>query len=48
MYRVHRGMVVVMGALCALFWVRSFFFNGCTAEKLMRFCPPVYCASTQA
>ena len=38
---VHRGMVVVIGTLCALFRMRRFFFDCCTAEKLMHFGPPV-------
>ena len=43
MYGVHRGMVVVIGALGALFWMRRFLlFDGCTAGKLMHFCPPMY------
>lgn len=45
MQGVHRGIVVVIGALCALFG------GGRTAAKLMYFCPPVYpvnqlCAAT--
>jgi len=33
----------MIGALCALFQMwRFFLFDGCTAEKLMHFCPPVY------
>ena len=32
---------MTIGALCALFRMRRFFFfNGCAAEKLMHFCPP--------
>ena len=39
----HRGIVAAIGALCALFEMGRFFcVDGCTATKLMHFCPPTY------
>jgi len=38
---VHRGVVVVVGALDVLFLMsRSFLSDGSVAQKLMHFCPP--------
>ena len=28
--------------MCFILDAKFFFFDGCTAEKLMHFCPPVY------